>query len=242
MALFDEITSYDNLYQAYRKTQAGKAKYRPAALRFYMDETYNLLQLQKALQEGTYQFGEYEAFYVHEPKKRLIHAPQYHSKIVQLAINEKIRDIIYPTFISDSYACIVGKGTHRAVDRVQYFMRAAKRNFGDEAYTINLDISKFFYSINRSILKKAVRKKIKCDRTLALMELVIDSAGQISDRCLPLGNTLSQMYANICMDRLDQYAKRFIGIRYYVRYMDDVVHSRLTSKWRVNGCRRWQTS
>lgn len=222
-SLFEEITSEENIKVAYLKSQEGKAKYRAPALSFYIDEEYNLSKLRESLLNKTYAFGEYHSFYVNEPKRRLIHAPRYHSKIVQLAVNEKLKEILYPTFIYDSYACMTGKGTHKAVDRVQDFMRRAKSNYGDDTYIINLDISKFFYTIDRSILKKLLRRTIKCKDTLWLLDLIIDSVDDISEIGLPLGNTLSQLSANVYLNKLDQYSKRFLGIKYYVRYMDDVV-------------------
>ena len=221
--LFDKIVSMENLIKAYKKTQAGAGKYPAAALRFQKDEVANLLDLQRDLIMGTYEFGEYYSFYVYEPKKRLIHAPPYRSKIVQLAINEQLKPILYPKFITHSYACIDDKGTHRAVDQVQYYMRTAQRLYGTAAYTVNIDISKFFYSINRELLKERLARKIKCDRTLELIFYIIDTSADLSDRGLPLGNTLSQMFANVVMDQVDQYAKRVMGIKHYVRYMDDII-------------------
>lgn len=142
---------------------------------------------------------------------------------MQLAIVEIIKDLYYPGFIFDSYACIDGKGTHKCVERISYFMRKAKWEYGEDAYIIKVDIKKFFYSIDRGILKKLIRKKIKCSKTLGLVYEIIDSADLIDEKGLPLGNTISQLCANITMNELDQYAKRNLRLKYYVRYADDVV-------------------
>lgn len=221
--LIDLITDFENLDKAYRKSQSGKSKYRKEALRFVQNETDNLLQLQRELKDGTYKFSGYFEFTVTEPKERVINAPYYRDKIVQLAINNILKDIYAPCFIYDTYACLDGKGTHSCVERVQCFMRKAKWEYGDEAYIVKMDIKKFFYSIDRDILKSLLPRKIKCRETLDLLYKIIDSAKDIDDLGMPLGNTISQLCANIYMNMVDQYAKRGLGLKYYVRYADDIV-------------------
>ena len=221
--LFSEIVSDDNMYCAYRKTQRGNGKYKKDAILFAKDETENLKQLQKELIEGTYQFGRYEAFTVYEPKERIINAPKYRDKIVQIAINNVIKEIYNPCFIYDSYASIDNKGTHKSADRIQHFMRKAKWMYGESVYIIKIDVKKFFYSIDRDILKHLLSLKIECRKTLYLLFKIIDSAATIDIIGLPLGNTLSQICANIMMNQVDQYAKRVLGLKFYVRYMDDII-------------------
>lgn len=170
-----------------------------------------------------YKFSEYIEFKVYEPKERVINAPCYRDKIVQLAIVNIIKEIYYPCFIHDSYACIDNKGTHKCVERISYFMRKAKWEYGDRAYVVKVDMKKFFYSIDRKILKRLLKKKIKCNKTLDLLFEITDSADAIDEKGLPLGNTISQLCANITMNELDQYCKRNLRIKYYIRYADDVV-------------------
>lgn len=222
-SLIDRITDKQNIYDAYKKSPEGDGKYKIEAMLFSADETYNLMKLRQSLIDGTYEFDDYIEFYVHEPKVRLIHAPRYKDKIVQLAINNVLKQIYNPAFIYDSYACIENKGTHKCVDRISYFMRKAKWQYGEDAYIIKMDIEKFFYSIDRGILKELVRKKIHCKQTLKILFKIIDSADQIDYRGMPLGNTLSQLFANVYMNEIDQYAKRKLGLKFYVRYADDTV-------------------
>lgn len=221
--LFEDITSFNNLERAYKKSQKGKEKYKRESLEFSRDETFNLLQIRESLLNDSYKFGGYIHFTVHEPKERVIDAPHLQDKIVQLAINEKIKQIYNPCFIYDSYACIDGKGTHKCVKRISKFIKQAKWRYGESAYIVKLDIKKFFYTIDRSILKEILAKKISCKDSLNLIYKIINSADEISEKGLPLGNTLSQICANIYMNELDQYCKRKLGIKYYVRYADDVI-------------------
>ncbi len=219
--LFDRIVDEENIYDAYKQSLKGKGKYKNNAMKFALDETYNLRELRRSLIDETYQFDGYEEFPVFEPKERIINAPFYKDKIVQLAINNILKELYNSTFIYDSYACIDDKGTHKCVDRIQHLMRKAKWKYGDGTYVIKGDIKKFFYSIDRDVLKILLPKKIKCKKTLRLLFKIIDSADIIDLLGLPLGNTLSQICANIYMNELDQFCKRKLGLKYYVRYMDD---------------------
>lgn len=220
--MFSRIVAESNMYFSYKKTQKGKSKYGNEAIEFALDETYNLRELTNSLILEYYQFSGYSEFLVREPKVRIINAPFYKDKIVQVAINNVLKEVYYPCFIHDSYACIDDKGTHECAKRIQHFMRKAKWEYGDGTFIIKLDIRKFFYSINREILKLLLPKKIKCKKTLRLLFKIIDSADIIDLLGMPLGNTLSQICANIYMDVVDQYAKRVLGLKFYARYADDI--------------------
>jgi RNA-directed DNA polymerase len=100
-------------------------------------------------------------------------------------------------------------------------MRQSYYKYGRNAYIVKMDVKKFFYTIDRSILKKIIRKKIKCKRTLNLLDKIIDnSPGEIG---LPLGNLTSQLFANIYLNEIDQYCKRILKLKYYIRYADDII-------------------
>lgn len=219
--LFNKIIDEENLYKAYKKALKGDGKYNPEAMVFTLDEVYNLEVLRKSLIDETYKFDGYIRIIVYEPKERIVDAPHFKDKIVQLAINNVLKEIYNPCFIFDSYACIDGKGTHDCVDRIQHLMRKAKWEYGEETTIIKGDVKKFFYSINRDILKKLLPKKIRCKETLKLLFKIIDSADILDLLGLPLGNTLSQICANIYLNELDQFCKRKLSLKYYVRYMDD---------------------
>lgn len=221
--LFKRITDIENFEKAYKQTIKGKSKYKSEALIFSKDAVYNLEKLRQKVITGTYRFSNYNRFTVYEPKERIIDAPRFKDKIVQIAINNVLKSVYYSCFIYSSYACIDKKGTHKCVDRIQRYIKKAKWQYGEGAFFINLDIKKFFYNIDRKILKTLLAKKITCKNTLDLLYEIIDSAKQISPKGMPLGNTLSQICANISMNELDQFAKRKLSLKYYVRYADDVV-------------------
>ena len=221
--IFARIVDEENLEKAYRKSLKGGNKYNSEAMVFSLNETYNLRRLRQSLMDETYEFDEYIRFKVYEPKERVIDAPHFKDKIVQLAINNILKEIYQPCFIYDSYASLDNKGTHKCVDRIQHFMRKAKWEYGEGVYIVKADVRKFFYTIDREILKSLFPKKIKCKKTLRLLYKIIDSADDIDALGMPLGNTLSQISANIYLDKVDQYCKRRLSLKYYVRYMDDII-------------------
>ena len=218
--LFQQIITEENIDNAFKKTQMGPMKYKRGSLNYCQNLTANLESLRTRLLLGNYKPQEYHYFKVYEPKERIIYAPAFEDKIVQHAVNNILKDLYKPCFIFDSYSCIEGKGTLACVERISSFMRKANRKYNN-CYIIKADISKFFYSINRNILKKIIRKKIKCKSTLKLLDNIIDSSP--NELGLPLGNLTSQLFANIYLNQLDQYCKRILGLKYYIRYADDIV-------------------
>ena len=151
-------------------------------------------------------------FYVYDPKHRLISAPPFVDRIVHHAIVNVIDPVFDKSFIEDSYACRKGKGAHKAVKRLQIFLRKTKTN-----YALKCDISKYFAHIDHDILFALIRKKVTDRRLLVLLRHIIDSYPE----GIPIGNLTSQLFANIYLDPLDRYIKQDLRRRYYLRYVDD---------------------
>lgn len=222
MSLYERIYDTKNLEESYKRTQSGSRKYRKEAICFAMSKERKLRDLQKELKDRTYRPGSYIEFSVYEPKKRLVHAPHIRDKIVQFSVHMILQEIYRPVFIKNSYACLKEKGTHEAVHRIQHYMRLARWKY-EEPYIIKIDIRKFFYSIDREIIKRIYRKKIpETERDFfRILDMIVDSSPE-GEKGLPLGNVTSQDFANIYLNEVDQYCKRYLGLKYYVRYMDDI--------------------
>jgi RNA-directed DNA polymerase len=218
--LWDKAFSRENLYDAYLDARKGKQK-KIKVFEFEKCLSSNLDELYVQLHNGSYEIGEYNSFFVYEPKKREIHAPQFRDLIVQHAIYRVIYNIFNPTFIDTSFACRKGGGTHKASEYTQKQMR----KYSGDLYYAKLDIRKFFYSIDRDILKSLFEKKIKDKR---FVEIMIRFANMGSDKGIPIGNLLSQIYSIIYMNELDQFIKRELKIKSYVRYVDDFMAIGLT--------------
>lgn len=215
--LFLQIYDFENLYNAYLKARKCK-RYRKEVLKFTSNLEENLIIIQNELMWKMYIPSRYREFYVYDPKKRLIQAPQFKDRVIHHALCNVIEPLFEKKFIYDSYACRKGKGTHAAVLRAQKFMRKLKRNHGN-FYILKADVSKYFQSINPDILKSIIRRTISCRDTLWLIDTVIDE----NEQGLPIGALTSQLFANIYLNELDHFIKDQLGIKAYVRYMDDFV-------------------
>lgn len=221
--LFDKTFTLEALHDAYVEARRGKRD-RKQVNEFERDLGDNLQRLHDELTNGSYRPQPYFHFIVKEPKERRISAPAFRDVVVQHAIYATIRPIFDATFIHENHGCRQGKGIHSASDSLQNFLR----RHDSELYTLQLDIRKFYYSINHNTLKQLFRKKIKDTKLLALMELFISDNG--AEIGLPIGNLLSQLYALIYLNELDQFIKRELKIEHYVRYVDDFILVGLTKE------------
>lgn len=234
--LYRPNCTYEQLYYAYLNAAKGK-RYRPEVLEFTDNLERNLLALVEELNTHTYSVGHYREFYVNEPKRRLIMALPFRDRVVQWWLYTLIYPVLDKTFIDDSFACRKGKGTKAAADRVQYMLRQTEVLEGDWFY-LKLDMAKYFYRVVHTSLLAILERKIKDKEILQLLQLIIEGDGtpfgltlcdnledaeRINDRGMPIGNLTSQLLANAYLNELDHFCKQALGIRYYVRYMDDII-------------------
>ncbi|MBF0258366.1 MAG: RNA-directed DNA polymerase, partial [Desulfamplus sp.] len=140
--------------------------------------------------------------------------PYFPDRIVHHCIMNVVEPIWEKTLIRDTYSSLKGRGVHDGVKRVKSFL---KDKVGTQ-YCLKLDIKKFYPSIDHDILKRIIRKKVKCNNTLSLLDEIIDSAPGV-----PIGNYLSQYFGNLYLGELDHWCKEILRIRYYARYCDDIV-------------------
>lgn len=211
---YSEVYDFANLHSAYLMARRQK-KYRSEVLRFSYCLEDELIALQHELQHKTYKVGEYRQRVIYEPKKRQIVALPFRDRVVQHALNNIIEPIFDRRMIADSYACRDGKGTHAAARRLSYFMGKA-----DTTFFLKMDIKSFFASINIGILKAIIRRTIDEPGILWLIDTILESSPVPG---MPIGNLMSQLFANVYLHELDHYCKNVLGIRYYLRYMDDVI-------------------
>jgi len=220
--LFDQYANFDALHDGYLKARRGCRDSR-ACMRFEQRLEENLIDLVNHLHWGSYKTGPYRHFFVHEPKTRRITAlTQFRDRVLQHAMYAVLEPIWDQRFVTDSYACRVGKGTHRAADRAQQMLGECLRTHG-RIYVLKADIRKYFASIDHHHAKRLIRRAVKCPRTLALLEEMIDSYSEPDQpgTGMPIGNLISQLLANVYLNELDQYVKCRLGERWYCRYMDD---------------------
>ena len=125
-----------------------------------------------------------------------------------------------PTFINTNYACLKKKEMHKACIDIQNAMKHLERTW-ENYYILKMDVRKYFQNINKDILYKILSKKILDINLLWLLKEIIYSNGGKTG--LAIGNYTSQMFANIYLNELDQYAKNKLHCKYFYRYMDDAI-------------------
>ena len=237
--IFDQIFSMENLYGALEDASAGR-RYNRDVLYFNLNAWEMLNEIRQEVYSGTYSIDRYFICYVYEPKKRMIMSIRFRHRVVQWAIYRVVNPLLVKGYIEDSYGCIQDRGNLRAMQRLRYWL--IQVSCRDERwYYLKLDISKYFYRISHRILKKILAKKIKDKRLLRVLDAIIDcehtpfglppgkGPGEVPleerlyDVGMPVGNLMSQMFANLYLDALDQFCKRVLQVHYYVRCMDDVI-------------------
>jgi len=232
--LYEKICNPLNLWRAYKDAARGK-RYQSAAASYEYDLEKNLVELGEELTSEVYQPGGYHNFRILKPKRRLISAAPFRDRVAHHALMNVIEPLFERQFIFDSYANRKDKGTHAALDRCTYFLRRHE-------YVMHLDVRQFFPSIDHEILLLILSRTIGDKRVMKLAGKIISSGAGVQageyemvyfpnddlfakerPRGLPIGNLTSQHWANVYLNELDQYAKRVMKCRAYIRYVDDVV-------------------
>jgi len=242
------------LFQAYydcRKTKRNTWN----ALEFEKNLEQNLMDLYYELISKKYQPGRSIMFVITRPKPREVWAANFRDRVVHHVLYNRYADKFYRRFIHDSYACIPEKGTLRAAERVQHFIRSATKNHTQPAWFLKADIANFFVSIDKQILDGLLAKQITDPWWLWLMRVILhkDPRDQVYVKSnsellkkvprhksllnapngfgLPIGNLSSQFFANVYLNELDQFAKHKLKTKYYARYVDDIVIVGANGSW-----------
>lgn len=232
--LWPHVITWENLLAAYHRCRRRK-RYKVEAVRFDFDWESHLRQLQQELTDGTYQPGGYRNFYVFEPKRRKISAAPFRDRIVHHAVVGVLEPLYERRFLHDSYACRKDKGTHRALDRAQAYLRRHR-------FFLKTDIVRFFPNVDHQVLFDLLARTIRDERLLELIRQILQSGeGVLADEAtpgyfpgddlftrlrptgLPIGNLTSQFFANVLLDPVDHFVKEELRIPGYVRYADDLV-------------------
>lgn len=212
--LYNKITSIENLEASELKARKGKTKQYGVKLFDNNKEQY-LQELQHSLKSKNYKTSEYTTFTVYEPKERLVFKlPYFPDRITHHAIMNVMEPLFKKWFTNDSYSSIKGKGIHNASEN----LKKALQDQDKTKYCLKLDIVKFYPNINHNILKDLLKRKIKDNDLLWLLFEIIDSA-----EGLPIGNYLSQYFANFYLTYFDHWLKETMKVKYYFRYADDIV-------------------
>lgn len=211
--IYQTIYSKENLIQADKNARNGK-KDRYGIILFDKDREANFQMLQLALINKTYKTSKYTTFPITDPKPRIVYRLPYIDRVLQHAAMIPLKDMFNKVSIAHTYSCIEGRGVAKAFDDI----KKALLDVPGTKYCLKLDIKKFYPNIDHCILKRQLRRKIKCRDSLWLLDGIIDSAPG-----LPIGNFLSQYLANFNLTPFDHWIKEEMEVTNYFRYMDDMI-------------------
>ncbi len=211
--LFCHLTDFGNLYQAWQKARQGTGwNHETRCFSFHLER--ELLSIQQQLLDAHYQPSSFRYFSIRDPKPRRIAVAPFKDRVVHHALIQILMPVYESTFIFDSYATRKNKGTHKAIIRAQQFSRRYR-------WYYKCDIRHFFETVDHDVMLVLIERKIKDPQVLLLCEKIIrNTADNVG---LPIGNLTSQFFANIYLNPLDHFIKEQLGVKDYLRYMDDFV-------------------
>lgn len=214
--LYDQIISLDNLRLADEKARKNKVHSYGVQLHDKNREA-NLMQLHESLKNQIYHTSKYHIFKIYEPKEReIFRLPYYPDRITHHAIMNVLEPIWVSLFTKNTYSCIKNRGIHAAAKDVKFVLANDKMG---TRYCLKIDVRKFYPSIDHELLKMVIRRRIKDNRLLWLLDEIIDSV----PKGVPIGNYLSQYFANVYLAYFDHWLKEEKRVKYYWRYADDIV-------------------
>jgi len=214
--LFDQIVSIENLNSADIKARIGKNR-SYGVNKHDKKKVENILNLHNLLKSGTFKTSKYHVFSIKTSNgkdREIYQLPYYPDRIVHHAIMNVMEPVWTNIFTKDTHSCIKGRGIHGAFRSIKNSMV----DIDNTKYCLKLDVKKFYPTINHSILKSIIRKKIKDTRVLSMLDEIIDSAPGV-----PIGNYLSQFFANLYLAYFDHWIKEVLKVKHYCRYADDIV-------------------
>lgn len=229
----EDIGDWPALRATWHTYRSGKRQ-RPSVAQFEIDADQKLLHLSREILSQTYRHGAYRLLPIYDPKARLIAVAPVRDRIVHAAVYQALGPFFNRSLVSNTYACLVGRGSHRAV-------LAYLQGLRSYAYCVHLDIRRYYPSVDHQILRGLLLPKLRDDRIGALLDHLIQSGWSLYQQKevrtffklpaleagmrpagLPIGNMTSQWWGNLYLDGLDHFIKRELKLKGFVRYMDDV--------------------
>lgn len=208
------VTDIDNIKLAHLNARKGKTNYTEVQAVDRDPDKY-AFELQQMLLDKTFKCSAYEIFEkIDKGKVRVIQKlPYFPDRIVQHALLQVLEPIWKKTLIANTHQAIKGRGVHTCLHAVKHAVHTEKQQ-----YCLQMDVAKFYPSIDNTLLKEVLRFKIKCPDTLWLLDLIVDSSVGV-----PIGNYISQYFGNLYLSELDHLLKEELRIKYYYRYCDDMI-------------------
>lgn len=204
--IFQQIVLTENLFLSWDEFKKDKQK-KKDVLAFEWELEKRILELYRDLKYHTYRHDVYTAFMISDPKQRNIHKAIVRDRIVHHAIYRVLYPIFDKRFISDSYSCRLGKGTHKAVKRLESFVRKVSRNYTKPCFALKCDIKKFFDTIDHHVLITLLERNIIDEKVLSLLKVIVGSFNHSAKNQLPLFNIA------ICETQIERERERDDSLR-----------------------------
>lgn len=235
---YEDIICIENLLDAWKEFVKGKRKRKDVQL-FELNLMGNIISLHRDLAAKQNTHSPYTAFNISDPKPRNIHKAVVRDRLLHHAIYLVLYPFFDSKFISDSFSCRRGRGTHRAMKQFREYAYVVSKNHRRTVWVLKCDIRKFFASIDHGILIRILEQSIPDKDIVWLLSRIIESFHSTREGVgLPLGNLTSQLLVNIYMNEFDQFAKHSLKAKYYVRYADDTVIVSEDRMWLEESLRR----
>src|SRR3989339_431668 len=171
---YNDIISIENLLEAWKEFVSGK-RARKDVQGFERNLMANIISLHRELATKKYSHSAYQHFKIADPKPRDIHKASVRDRLLHHALHRTLSPFFTKTFISDSYSCQIGKGTHRALKRFRQFSKIVSRNDTCPAWVLKCDIKKFFANIDQTVLLTIISKYIPDQDSIWLLSVIISS-------------------------------------------------------------------
>lgn len=212
--LYSKVYDLDNIRLAHLNARKGKAHYKEV-IQINSNPEYYFNLIQEMLKNKTFKNSRYSIFHKFDGVKQreIYKLPYFPDRIIHHCIMQIVEPIWKKTLINDTYSSIKERGIHKGVKRIKF----ALRDLEGTKYCLKLDIAKYYPSVDHDILKSIIKNKIKDKDLLWLLDEIINSAPGI-----PIGNYLSQYFANLYLSGFDHWIKEDLRIKYYFRYCDDM--------------------
>ena len=214
--MFEEVISLENLFNAWREFKRGKMNKSDVRL-FSLNIEENIFLLHEQLQNDDWHHQVYQPFLVSDPKLRLIHKASVSDRIIHRALVRVIEPYFEKVMVPHSWSCRKGKGVLASVNNVHRQLENISRHGTKKVWVLHGDIRKYFASIDHDILLSIITKYISDSKVINLIKIVINS----HEVGLPLGNSTSQLFANLYATSIDRFILENILPQGHARYCDD---------------------
>ena len=218
---YNDVISFDNLYKGLKEA-CRNIRWKDSTVGYEHNALRNTYKLRQSLLNETYKIERYQRFTIYEPKVREIVATRLKDRQFQRSLCDNgLYEQVTRSFIPDNCACMRGRGVDYTLNRITAHLRKFREKYGSDGWVLKCDIRHYFQSINHYVAKAAICKRVKDEQIARRACEIVDSFG--GDTGIGLGSQVSQLVALAVLDDLDHYIKERLKVKYYVRYMDDMI-------------------